>query len=165
MKNESFHASDEELLLFADGELSAHRADLVRAHLCACWDCRSQMVEVESTIADFMRVHRQTLDPQVPPIDGPRAQLRARLAELERTSHQNHRRSLRSAVSVRRLAYVCALTLLVVLGTRILEHHARQNQTNFLENGGILPNPSLTAKEVSHWFDQGDSKRFDRRAE
>ncbi len=144
MKSENFHLSDEQLLLFADGELTAHRADQIRAHLRACWDCRSRMAEVESTIAEFMQVHRQTLDPQVPPIDGPRALLRARLAELERTSHRNHRRPLLPALSLRRLAYLCALTLIIAFGARMVQHHAARNNITLPHDAGILPNPSLT---------------------
>ena len=41
----------------------------------------ARMAEIEDTIADFARAHRQTLDPQLPPIAGPRALLRAQLAE------------------------------------------------------------------------------------
>jgi hypothetical protein len=76
------HLSDQELLLAADGELSTRRAAEVHAHLAACWDCRSRMAEIEGTIADFARAHRHSLSPQLPPIEGPRAMLRAQLAQL-----------------------------------------------------------------------------------
>jgi hypothetical protein len=76
------HLSNQELLLAADGELSAGRAAEIHEHLSACWDCRARMAEIEGTITNFARAHRQTLDPQLPPIDGPRALLRAQLAEL-----------------------------------------------------------------------------------
>ena len=76
------HLSDQELLRAADGELPSRRAAEVHAHLAACWDCRARMAEIEGTIADFARAHRQTLDPQLPPIAGPRALLRAQMAEL-----------------------------------------------------------------------------------
>ena len=70
------------MLLAADGELSTRRAAQVHSHLADCWACRARMAEIEETIADFARAHRQTLDPQLPPIAGPRALLRAQLAEL-----------------------------------------------------------------------------------
>src|SRR6202167_6732474 len=76
------HLSDQELLLAADGELAPRRAAQVRAHLAACWDCRARMAEIEGTIADFARAHRHDLDRQLPPMDGPRALLRAQVAEL-----------------------------------------------------------------------------------
>ncbi|MGA9471317.1 MAG: hypothetical protein WBV36_02565 [Terriglobales bacterium] len=78
----SAHLSDQELLRAADGELPTRRADEVNAHLAACWDCRARMAEIEGTIADFARAHRHDLDSQLPPMDGPRALLRAQLAEL-----------------------------------------------------------------------------------
>jgi len=78
----SAHLSDQELLRAADGELPGRRADEVNAHLAACWDCRARMAEIEGTIADFARAHRHDLDSQLPPMDGPRALLRAQLAEL-----------------------------------------------------------------------------------
>ena len=74
--------SDQELLLAADGELPTRRAAQVHVHLAACWSCRARMAEIEGTIADFARAHRQTLDPQLPPIAGRRALLRTQLAEL-----------------------------------------------------------------------------------
>ena len=40
------------------------------------------MAEIEDTIADFARVHRKLFSPELPPIAGARAQLKARLAEL-----------------------------------------------------------------------------------
>ncbi|MGC2835369.1 MAG: hypothetical protein WA238_14805, partial [Methylocella sp.] len=144
MKNENFHPSDQQLLLYADGELAAHRADQIRAHLRACWDCRTRMAEMESTIADFMQVYRQALDPQVPPINGPRALLRARLAELARSARQNQRSPLLSAPPVRRLAYVCTLSLLIVLAAWMLQRRLTGNQITAPENAGMLPNPSLT---------------------
>src|ERR1700689_2440606 len=82
MLNDDLHLSDQEMLLAADGELPTRRAAQVRAHLAACWHCRARMGEVEAKIADFARAYRQTLDPELPPIDGPRALLRAQLAVL-----------------------------------------------------------------------------------
>jgi hypothetical protein len=81
--SEDLHLSDQELLLAADGELPSRRAAQVHAHLAACWGCRARMAEIETAIADFARAHRHTFDAQLPPIAGPRALLRARLAELQ----------------------------------------------------------------------------------
>jgi len=74
------HITDQELLLEADGELSYARAARVRQHLATCWTCRSRKVRLEQTIADFVELHRG-LDKNVPPIDGPKALLAARLAQ------------------------------------------------------------------------------------
>src|SRR5580658_4143975 len=103
------HLSNQELLLAADGEIPTRRAAQVHAHLAACWDCRARMAEIEGTIADFARAHRQTLDPQLPPVDGPRALLRAQLAELASQSPVGSRRWLFQFNSpMRSAAFICA---------------------------------------------------------
>src|SRR5271168_5460748 len=112
MPKENFHPSDQDLLLAADGELSTHRAAEIRDHLAACWDCRARMAQIEATIADFVRASRQALDPQLPPIAGPRALLKAQLAELSGASHQSRWWQPYFAVNRRGFAYVFALALL-----------------------------------------------------
>jgi anti-sigma factor RsiW len=62
MLSEDLHLSDQEMLLAADGEHSTRRAAQVHAHLAECWACRARMAEIEGTIADFARAHRQSLD-------------------------------------------------------------------------------------------------------
>lgn len=76
------HISDEDLVRFADGELSSQRASEVDAHLEACWTCRARMNEMQSAITGLVRAHHAQFDEQLPPIAGPRALLRVRLAEL-----------------------------------------------------------------------------------
>jgi anti-sigma factor RsiW len=71
MLHENSHPTDQELLLAADGELSARSARVVRTHLSACWHCRARMSELEAAIVDFVRVHRQALDAALPPSVGP----------------------------------------------------------------------------------------------
>lgn len=74
------HIPHSELVATADGELPSARAAEVRAHLAACWKCRTRMKEIEDAIAQFIRVHQEVMP--TPPADAPRALLRARLAEL-----------------------------------------------------------------------------------
>jgi hypothetical protein len=76
------HLSDQELVLAADGELNQRRDAQVRAHLAACWQCRTRLRGLEGAIADFVHLHSATLDPQVPPAAGARAMLKAQLAEI-----------------------------------------------------------------------------------
>lgn len=75
------HASDEQLLMELDGELSSGEANSVRAHLDACWRCRARKQELERSIADFIQVHQREFDRRLPPAAGPRAMLKARLAQ------------------------------------------------------------------------------------
>jgi hypothetical protein len=82
MLSEESHLSDQELLMAADGELSERDSRRVQLHLNACWPCRARKRELEGAISEFIRLHRQTFDPQVPPAAGPQALLKARLAQL-----------------------------------------------------------------------------------
>jgi hypothetical protein len=86
MKYADSHLSDQQLLRDVDGELSTKEEKLVRAHLESCWKCRSRRHELEHTIADFIGVQQQELDAKLPSAAGPRALLKARLAELSATS-------------------------------------------------------------------------------
>jgi anti-sigma factor RsiW len=84
MSSKNSHLSDEELLLAADGELPAARAEQVAAHLSVCWACRVRKGEIDAAIGDFVRLYRSDLDPLLPSPDGPRALLKAQLAEMTR---------------------------------------------------------------------------------
>ena len=72
------HISDQELMLALDGELPAQDAARVNAHLAECWTCRARRQEMESAIADFVRMPK----PALPPADGPRALLKAQIVQL-----------------------------------------------------------------------------------
>src|SRR5579871_1236342 len=76
------HLNEEDLLLAIDGELSASRADQVEAHLAACWDCRVRKQDLEKAIGNVVTARHAELDPQIPAEAGPRALLKARLAEI-----------------------------------------------------------------------------------
>jgi hypothetical protein len=76
------HPSDLDLVLAADGELSARRAERLRKHLAGCWECRVRAQALEGGITEFVRLHRGDLDPLLPPAAGSRALLKARLEEL-----------------------------------------------------------------------------------
>ena len=65
-----------------DGELPPARAEQAAAHLLECWPCRARKQELEHTITDFVHLHRGHLDPLLPPPAGPRALLKAQLAEM-----------------------------------------------------------------------------------
>jgi anti-sigma factor RsiW len=80
MKRLDSHLSDQQLLLDVEGELAAHEEKPIREHLSACWTCRARRREFEGAMADFVRIHK--LAPEFPPAAGPRALLKARLAEL-----------------------------------------------------------------------------------
>jgi len=82
MKHKDPHLSDQDLLLDVDGEHSAHEEKRVRAHLKACWRCRVRRDELENAISDFVHFHHGQFEAKSPPPDGPRALLKAQLAQL-----------------------------------------------------------------------------------
>lgn len=136
MRSEGLHVSDQELLLAADGELPSRRAAEVRSHLAACWDCRARMAEIEGAIVDFARSHRQTLDPMLPAVDGPRARLRAELATLTAESNGNSwQRIFWSTSVVRAAAYVSFGLFAIVLAAKLLVQHS----TQYGPNSAVIP--------------------------
>jgi hypothetical protein len=77
-----FHLSDQELILALDGELATRDAARVQSHLGACWTCRTRMQEFESAIAGFVHARERSLGARLPPPHGPRALLKAHLAQM-----------------------------------------------------------------------------------
>jgi hypothetical protein len=86
MNYKDSHFSDQQLLRDLEGELSTHDEKLIRAHLALCWKCRARRQELESAIADFVRVYQREFHSKLPPVAGPRALLRAQLAQLSTTA-------------------------------------------------------------------------------
>ncbi len=76
------HLSDQDLLLAIDGELAPRAAARVEAHLAACPECRDRQQELQRAAADFLRFERESIEPQILSHEGPRALLKARIAEL-----------------------------------------------------------------------------------
>ena len=142
------HLSDQEMLLAADGELSTRRAAQVHLHLMECWACRGRMVEIERTIADFARAHRQTLDPQLPPIAGPRALLRAQLAELTSSPPASSSRWLFHFSSPMRAAvFICVVLFITAVISKILFKHSALHTAKTAavsSERGVEPDPTLT---------------------
>src|SRR6266849_7277202 len=61
------HPSEDELLLYVDGELEAKATNHVRNHLEACWSCRVRTEKIEETISTFIDYRNQVLKPLAEP--------------------------------------------------------------------------------------------------
>jgi anti-sigma factor RsiW len=61
------HASEEQLLRLADGELPAREASLMRRHLEACWQCRTEFEEIQKVIGQCVRHRKAALEAHLPP--------------------------------------------------------------------------------------------------
>ena len=140
MWNRTSHLSDEELLLWVDGELQRRHAMKARAHLSACWDCRSRMAQIESTIHEFMQAHRASL-PELPPGAGPRALLKAWLAELSIGKYDSPQHPQRR-VPWGWAAAACLAVL--VMGGTLLHKRSVAIQSNPRLAASFLPDPRLT---------------------
>ena len=112
MKYEDSHLSDQRLLLDVEGELSHHDEKLIRAHLDACWKCRTRRQELENAIAAFVRTHQQEFDAKLPPAAGPRAVLKARLGQLRAASDRSSRLVLPRRFAWPLAAAACGATVL-----------------------------------------------------
>jgi hypothetical protein len=89
MMEESSHLSDATLLSNIDGELASHEEKRVRAHIEECWKCRARQAELERAIGDFVGAHKVQFEGHLPPPDGPRALLKARMSEAAQSRPQH----------------------------------------------------------------------------
>jgi anti-sigma factor RsiW len=143
-----FHPTDQELLQAADGELPSRRAAKIRAHLASCWNCRARMAEMEGTIAEFARAHRQTHDSQLPPVAGPRALLKARLAELAAKPKASSWQQFFEFTSANRTAaYLCLALLVSAVASQLFLRYTRlhlPNSSTSSPERGVVPDRNLT---------------------
>src|SRR5580658_7203924 len=112
MKVEDSHLSDQQLLLDIETELTTHDEKLVHGHLETCWKCRTRRQELESAIADFVRAQQQEFDSKIPPAAGPRALLKAQLAQLS-VSDPNGGRGLDRRFAWALAGTICGLVALI----------------------------------------------------
>ncbi len=79
------HPSEEQLLSYADGELSARDAGSARIHLASCWECRAKLEECERIIAECVRYRKAVLEDCFPPPPAPWCDIYERFASLDAT--------------------------------------------------------------------------------
>jgi Putative zinc-finger len=130
MKNADSHLSDQQLLLDVDGELSASEQSVVQAHLHSCWKCRARRQELENAIADFVRLQQRELDAKIPPAAGPRALLKARIAQLSATESNWRSEWLTFSRGLAGVAAICGLLVfgLFLVRSNILRQRASHAQ-------------------------------------
>jgi hypothetical protein len=121
MREEHLHVADDELLLQAEGEMRSGSRRQIEGHLERCPQCRARLKELENTLAEFGEAHRENRDVELPPAAGPRALLKARMAEMAEREQGNWRRSWivlverRKAVVLAGLAVAACLLLAIRL--------------------------------------------------
>ncbi len=69
------HPDDGMLLRYIDGELPGRKARQVQRHLEACWKCRTEIEELQATVADCMHYRKNVLEAHLPQAPSPWADL------------------------------------------------------------------------------------------
>ncbi len=134
------HLSDQQLLLDVEGELSTHDQKVARTHLAGCWKCRARRQELENAINGFVRVYQRDFEAQAPQAAGPRAMLKAQMAEISAGGPSGFS-FLRGFASL-----VAASSLLVaglVLVRSVAERRRGQDLILSIPNAALTPGATL----------------------
>jgi hypothetical protein len=136
MTGASSHLRDDQLLLYATEELPAEYeetrpSELAAAHLQSCDQCKARLRQLHNGLNEFTEAHRAALDAALPSAAGPRALLKAQLADL--SARKNSRRPswlapLTFAGLRRGVVFASLVLVMMLLLTRVW--HGRQTARN-----------------------------------
>jgi hypothetical protein len=104
-ENKLDHLSDEDLLLFAEGEIAGTRAEEVREHLGSCSKCQSRGSEIAGLFSELGRLQSANSGVKLPSDVGPRALLKARLNEVASAEAKPWWRRFAQVASMQRWGY------------------------------------------------------------
>lgn len=142
------HLSDEDVLRFLDGELAAAPRAAAQKHLEACWECRARSTEMQNAITDFVHLRRDSCTEQLPPIEGPRALLRAQMHQLS----FDGRKQPRILTLVPSIAAAALALLALAVLPLLLQHGWRAFSTAPALQGNVIddvvPRHNLTPGEI-----------------
>jgi hypothetical protein len=139
MRADDPHCSYEDLLLAADAELPPAKAESVRSHVASCWTCRTRMREIEEAIADYVHV-RESSAAALPPADGPRAVLKARMADLAAAPPRHRLARYSRALALAGVGLLAALVGIIALRSGPVETvEVRSIPDPRITPGAILP--------------------------
>src|SRR5262245_4972438 len=83
LRQQTWHPSENELLLYADGEMDARSSARVEAHLKSCWSCRVKREETDHLISRFMKSRASALGASLNPPPGALLRLQGRFDQLD----------------------------------------------------------------------------------
>jgi hypothetical protein len=83
LRCQTWHPTENELLLYSDGEIDAKSSARIEAHLKSCWSCRVKREETDRLISAFMKSRRSALGASLDPPSGALVRLQARLDRLD----------------------------------------------------------------------------------
>jgi hypothetical protein len=81
--HQTWHPSENELLVYLDGEMDAKSSLRVEGHLKGCWSCRVKREETERLISAFMKSRASALGESSSSPAGALPRLKARLDQLD----------------------------------------------------------------------------------
>jgi hypothetical protein len=81
--NSHRHPEDDQLLRYADGELPARQARKVKSHLESCWQCRTELEEIQKTVGECVRYRKNVLAEHLPPPPAAWAELSYKFDEVD----------------------------------------------------------------------------------
>jgi len=77
------HPEEEQLLRYADGELPAGPAASVRSHLEVCWQCRTELQELQGVIGECVKYRKNVLERHLPAPPSPWGDLYRQFEEID----------------------------------------------------------------------------------
>jgi hypothetical protein len=80
------HPEESLLLRYVDGELPARKMRAIERHLEACWQCRTEIEELQATVADCVRYRKNVLAAHLPPPPNPWPDLARDFARIDALS-------------------------------------------------------------------------------
>jgi hypothetical protein len=151
MSHANPHIPDHDLLLAAEGELSARRALQIDKHLGDCAICRERKEELERIAAGAFRAYRSESSPSVSSDSTARSALIAQMQEISGPRRHSWLPRISQAIELRALALVCGLLLLTGIGINVLPRVTSSRDAiseSELAVGPVVPNASLTPGAV-----------------
>src|ERR1700676_2631201 len=77
------HNENEQLLRYVDGELTARAGAKVRPPFQACWQCRAEREQLESTVAECVSYRKEIVQRYLPSPPAPWIDLYRGFAEID----------------------------------------------------------------------------------
>src|ERR1035438_123128 len=90
------HPSEEQLLRYSDGELPGRATSQVHSHLKACWQCRTNLEEIEKTVGACVRYRTTVLQRPLPAPPEPWTDIYRSFAEIDAERSEEHTSELQS---------------------------------------------------------------------
>lgn len=132
------HPDEAELLRFCDGELPPREAARIERHLEACWECRTQLEDIQKAISDYVRYRKDILQPELPP---PPTAWRAPVPKLEPAA-------VRRPFFVPRFVYAAAAAVVVCVVVYRFNHTPSVSAAELLQKAVVAERSAAKPRRV-----------------